>query len=87
MVVILSLDNGDRDVRLVVKNVVGPLSLAACMDLSPHINPAIGEIDLTADLEILVPAGTDDVRSNELSANVAFGEVFLVHGIKEETDV
>ena len=77
--VVLGLDQRDRDVRLVVENVVGPLGLAARDQLAAHDDPALGEIDLLANLHHLVPPGALDGRQDELRADVAFGEASLVH--------
>ena len=56
VVVVLGLDDGDRDVRLVVEDVVGALGLAARDQLAADDDPALGEADLLADLRHLVPA-------------------------------
>ena len=45
-----------RDVRLVVEDVVGALGLAARDQLAAHDDAALGEADLLADLQHLVPA-------------------------------
>lgn len=85
MVVILCLNHGNRDVRFVVEDVVGPLPLAACVKPSPDIDPTIRKIDLTADLKILIPASGNDVRSDKLRTDVAFGKVLFVHAENGET--
>jgi hypothetical protein len=79
VVVVLGLDQRDRDVRLVVENEVGLLRLAARHELAAHDDPALGEIDLLQNLHHLVPAGALDGRQDELRADIAFGESALVH--------
>ena len=50
--VVLGLDQRERDVRLVVEDVVRPLGLAACDQLAAHDDAALGEADLLANLSI-----------------------------------
>jgi hypothetical protein len=50
MVVVFGFDQGDRDIRLVVKNLVGALGLAAGKQFTPHDNPALGKANLLANL-------------------------------------
>ena len=66
--------SGDRDVGLVVEDVVGALGLAAGDQLAADDDPALGEADLLADLRHLVPARLLDGGRDELGADVAFGE-------------
>ena len=80
VVVVLGLDQGDGDVRLVVEDVVGALGLAARDQLAANNDPAFGKADLLANLRLNVPARLHDGRGDELRADVAFAEVFLVHG-------
>ena len=63
VVVVLGLDQRDRDVRLVVEDVVGPLGLAAGDQLAAHDDAALGEADLLADLRGFIPAGLDARRA------------------------
>ncbi len=46
--VVLGLDQRQRDVGLVVEDVVGPLGLAAADQLAAHDDAALGEADLLA---------------------------------------
>jgi hypothetical protein len=48
MAVVLVLDDGDRDVGLVVKDIVGALGFAARDELSPDDDAILGESDLLA---------------------------------------
>ena len=50
VVVVLGLDEGDGDVRLVVEDVVGALGLAAGDQLAADDDAALGEADLLANL-------------------------------------
>ena len=79
VIVVLGLDQRDRDVRLVVENEVGLLRLAARDQLAAHDDPALGEIDLLANLQHLVPAGALDGGQDELRADIAFGEAPFIH--------
>jgi hypothetical protein len=80
VVVVLGLDQGDGNVRLVIEDVIGPLGLAAGDELAAHDDPALGEADFLADLREQVPAGRLDGGGDELRADVALAEVFFVHG-------
>ena len=79
VVVVFRLDHRDRDVRLIVENEVGLLGLAARDQLAANDDPALGEIDLLANLQHLIPAGAFDGGQDELRADVAFGEASFVH--------
>ncbi len=79
VIVVLGLDQRDRDVRLVVENEVGLLRLAARHQLAAHDDPALGEIDLLPNLQHFVPAGALDGRQDELRADIAFGEASFIH--------
>ena len=80
MVVVLGFDNGDGDIGLVIEDVVGALGFAAGDEPAPDDDPALGEADFLADLGELVPAGLLQGRGDELGADVALAEGFLVHG-------
>ena len=79
MIVVFHLNDGDGDVGLVIKDVVGTLGLAAGDKLSSNDDSAVGEGDLFANLKHLVPAGLRDGGADELGTDVAFAEVLLVH--------
>ena len=79
MVVVLRFDKCDRDVRLVVEDVVGEFCLTAGDQLSADNNPAFGKKDLLANLRQNIPARILHGRREELGADVAFGEAFLIH--------
>jgi hypothetical protein len=72
MIVVLRLDQRDRDIRLVIENKVGLLGLAARDQLAAHDDPALSKIDLLPNLQHLVPAGTLNGRQDELGGDVAF---------------
>ena len=42
---------------------------------------SVGEIDLLADLHHPVPAGAFDGGADELGADIALAEIFLVHAV------
>ena len=66
---------------LVEEDVVGLLGFAALDRLAANDDPALGEIDLLANLGHHVPLAAVDrrERGDELGADIRFGEVFLVH--------
>ena len=78
MVVVLGLDDGDRDVGLVIKDVIGALRFAAGDELSPDDDAPLGERDLLAYLHHPVPARALDGGTDELGADVAFAKIYLV---------
>ena len=78
MIVVLRFNQRDRDIRLVIEYEVGLFGLAARDQLAAHDDPALGEIDLFANLQHLVPARALDGGQNELRADVAFRKGTLV---------
>jgi hypothetical protein len=79
VVVVLCLDDGNRNIRLVIKDVIGALRFATGDKLATHDNAAFGEGDLLANLRHPVPARALDGGADELGTDVALAEVFLVH--------
>lgn len=63
----------------VVQHVVGAAGLAACVQLAPHDDAALGERDLLAHLPLDVPARLLDGGRDALGADVAFAQRLLVH--------
>ena len=57
VVVVLRLDDGDRDVGLVVEDVVSELGLPPSHHLAPDVDLPFGEVDLALDLRLLLPPG------------------------------
>ena len=78
VVVVLGLDQRERDVGLEIEDVVGALGLAARDQLAAHDDAALGEADLFADLRHLIPARLPQGGRDELGADVAFAEGALV---------
>jgi Holliday junction resolvase-like predicted endonuclease len=66
--VVLGLDHREREVGLVVEEVVRLLGLAPLHRLATHDDPALGEVDLLADLGHQVPLVA--VRSRRPMAGV-----------------
>ena len=79
MVVVFRLNHSDRDIGLVVENVVSAFSCTTSVEFSPDVDPAIGEGDFLAYLDLDVPARRFDIRRDELCADVAFAKVFFIH--------
>ena len=78
---VLGLDHGNRDVGLMVNDVVGPLALAPADQLALHDDSSLGVGDLLANLRHLLPSGLSQGARNELRADVAFREASLVHAV------
>jgi hypothetical protein len=78
MVVVLRLDDGDGDVRLVIKDVIGALRFAARHELAPDDDASLGEGDLLADLHHPVPARALHGRAGELGADISLAEVLFI---------
>jgi hypothetical protein len=79
VIIVLRLDQRDRDIRPVVKYEVGLLRVAARHQLPAHDDPALGEIDLLPNLHNFVPPGALDGRQDEFRADIAFGEAPFIH--------
>jgi hypothetical protein len=79
VVVVLGLNDGDRDIGLVIKDVIGALRLPACDQFSADDDTPFGKSDFLADLHHPVPARALDGGTDELGADIAFAEVFLVY--------
>ena len=79
MSVVLGLDERDRNVWLVVENIVGALGLPARDQLAAHDDPTLGEAHFLANLQQLVPPRLAQGRRDELGADVTFTKTFLVH--------
>ena len=82
MGIVLRFDDGERDIGLVVEDVVGALGFAAAHQFAAHNDPALGEAEFLADLQHFIPAGLAERGGDEFGADVAFGEGALVHGIR-----
>ena len=79
VVVVLGLDDGDRDVWLVIKDIIGALGLPAGNEFSADDDAPFGKSDLLADLHHPVPARALDGGTDEFGTDVAFAEVFPVY--------
>jgi hypothetical protein len=79
VVVVLGLDDRDREIGLVEEDVVRPLGRTPADQLATHDHPAVGEAHLLAYLRHHVPLRPLDGRRDELRADVTLGERLLVH--------
>src|SRR5439155_9506570 len=70
VVIVLGLDDGDRDVGLVIKDVIGAFSLPARDELSTHDDAPFGKSDFLADLHHPIPARALHGGTDELGADV-----------------
>lgn len=77
--VVLGLNNRDGDIGLIEEHVVSPLVPGAGMELTTHNHPTLGEGELFPDLGGNIPARLLQCRRDELGADIAFGELLLVH--------
>src|ERR1019366_10159432 len=81
MVIVLRLDDGNGNIGLVIKDVIGALGSATGNELSPDDDTSLGESDLLANLHHPVPARAFHCGAYELGADIALAEVFLVHAV------
>lgn len=72
--IVLCLDDGDGDVRLIIKDIVGPLALAPCGEFAPHVDFTIGKGDFFEELGVLVPASGFEGGGDVLGTDVPLGE-------------
>lgn len=71
MLVVFSLDDSDRDIWFVVKDVISSLAFTTGGEITFYIDSAIREPDFFTDLFAHVPAGLLQRRRDELGADVA----------------
>src|SRR5438105_4803980 len=74
VIVVLRLDDSDRDIGLVIKDVIGAFGFATSNELPPDDDTSLGEGDLLTDLHHPVPACAFYRRADELGADIAFAE-------------
>src|SRR5262245_45084719 len=82
VVVVLGLDQRQRAVRLVQEDVIGAFPQSPCDEFAADNDSALREADLLANLRDDVPPGLLDCGRDELRADVALAECFLVHVAK-----
>ena len=75
----IGLDQCQRDVGLIIEDIVGPLGLTASDKLAANDDAALGEADLLADLRHHIPSRLPQSWRDELGADVTFAEASLVH--------
>ena len=76
--VVLGFDDGNRDIGLVVQNVIGALGLTARVQLAAHDDTPFGEGDFFADLGVQIPTGLNDGWCDVFAANISLGQVLLI---------
>ena len=81
VIVVLGLDDGQRQAGLVVEDVVRAADavLVTPAGLPAHHDAAVGEPHFLAHLQLGVPLRRSDRRRDVLGADVAFGQRLLVH--------
>ncbi len=77
-VIVFGFNDGEGNVRLVIKNVVGELGLAAGDEFAADDDSALGEVDLLPNLQQLIPSRLSHGRRNELGTDVTLAERFFV---------
>jgi hypothetical protein len=82
VIVVLRLDDGDRNIGLVIKDVIGVLGFAAGDELSSDDDASLGKVDLLAYLHHPFPTRSFHCEADELGADIALAEVFLVHKVQ-----
>src|SRR4051794_5162854 len=81
MGVIFGLDQRDRNVGLVIEDIIGSLGLPTTDQLPANNNPTLRKADLLADLQHFIPAPLAQRRGDELGADVPLTEAALLnHG-------
>jgi hypothetical protein len=78
VVVVLGLNDGDRDIGLVIKDVISALRLPARYQFSADDDASFGKSDFLPNLHHPVPPRAFDGGADELGADVAFAKVLLV---------
>jgi hypothetical protein len=78
-VVVLRLEHRQRDVRLVVEDVVGALRFSPRDELAANDDASLCKTDFLAKLSDLIPAGLPERGRDELGADIPLAELLLVH--------
>jgi hypothetical protein len=73
-----SLDDRDRDIGLVIEDVVNALTGSALRHPAANHDAAVRDVDLLAELRLHVPSGALDRGRDELRADVALRKGLLV---------
>lgn len=81
VIVILCLDDGKRDIWLVVQQIVCALSLSSGGDISADDDTTVREVVLHANLLLLVPASVLNGRGNELKFDVLLSHFMFLHKV------
>ena len=79
--VILCLDDSQRNIGLVVKQIVCALSLSSGSDISADDDTTVREIVLHANLLLLVPASALNGRGNKLKFDVLLSHFMFFHKV------
>ncbi len=78
--VVFGFNDGDRQVGLVVQDVIRPLCRAPADHLPPHDHPSLRERHLFSHLRVQIPSRSLQRRRDVLGADVAFAQGVLVYG-------
>jgi hypothetical protein len=78
VVIVLRLNDGNRDIGLVIKDVIGALGFAARDELAADDDASFGEVDLLSNLHHPIPARAFYCGAGELGTDIALAEVLLV---------
>ena len=77
MVVVLCLNNGERDVGFMIEDYIRSLSLSTGGFIALNKNPAVGKVDFFPDLPLAVPAGFENCRDDVFGDDVPFRQVLF----------
>jgi hypothetical protein len=82
VVVVLGLYDRERNVGLVVKDVIHPLLGSTGMNFSTHIDATIGEAHFLANLSLQIPSSRHKAGGDKFRADIAFAERFFIHATR-----
>jgi hypothetical protein len=80
VLIVLRLDDGDGDVWLIIKDIVGPLALATGGEFATDVDFASGKGDFFEELRVAVLACGFEGGGDVFGADVPLGEEFFVQG-------
>ena len=84
MRIVLRFDDGQRDISLVVKNIIRAFLLSTSVEPSVDNNSAFSKRQLFSELRVSIPpCRLDDSRSDVLRADIALGKILFVENIRQ----
>ena len=84
MGIVLRFNDGQRDISLVIKNVIRAFLLTTTVELAVDKNFAFSEREFFSNLRVSTPScSIDDSRSDVLGADIALSKILFVENIKQ----